>query len=107
MTTPSSDGKTTSIIAYMTIIGLVIAFVMNSSEKTDLANYHIRNMIGLCALSVGNSILGYIGIPSLVTGIIFVFLVFLWVMGLVGALAGEKKEIPFLGAHFQNWFKGI
>tara|TARA_R110001632_G_scaffold82057_2_gene182293 strand:+ start:1116 stop:1439 length:324 start_codon:yes stop_codon:yes gene_type:complete len=107
MTTTASDGKTTAIIAYMTIIGLVIAFVMNSSEKTDLASYHIRNMIGLCLMGVGNSVLGYIGMPSFITWIISVFIVFLWVMGLVGALAGEKKEIPFLGAHFQNWFKGV
>lgn len=107
MTTTTSDGKTTAIISYMTIIGLIIAFVMNSSAKDDLASYHIRNMIGICLLGLGNSVLGYIGIPSFVTWVILIFLIFLWVMGLVGALAGEKKEIPFLGAHFQNWFKGI
>ena len=104
-TTP--DGKTTASIAYMTIVGLIIAFVMNSSEKTDLASYHIRNMIGLCLLALGNSVLDYIGMPSFITWIISIFIVFLWVMGLVGALAGEKKEIPFLGEHFQNWFKGV
>jgi len=29
------------------------------------------------------------------------------VLGFVGAIQGERKLIPVLGAQFQDWFKGI
>lgn len=107
MTTPTSDGKTTAIISYLWIIGLVIAFVMNSSKKDDFASYHIRNMIGICALGLGNSILNWIGIPRFLISGIWIVLLIIWVLGLISAIQGEKKEIPIVGAYFQEWFKSI
>jgi uncharacterized membrane protein len=34
---------------------------------------------------------------------LFVF----WIMGLISAINGEKKEIPLIGKLAQDWFKGI
>ncbi len=107
MTTPTSDGKTTAIISYLWIIGLVIAFVMNSSKKDEFASYHIRNMIGLCAFGLGNSILGWVGAPGFLIWGIQIILFVLWILGFIGAIQGEKKEIPIVGAYFQEWFKSI
>ena len=36
-----------------------------------------------------------------------VFLLILWVIGLIGAINGNEKEVPFLGTYYQKWFKDI
>ena len=103
-----TEGKTMAIISYITIIGTIIAFIMNNSTKNSFASFHIRQMIGLSLLSIVNSyVLGSLlglGMVSMVIGLgIFV----LWVLGLIGAVQGEEKRVPLLGDLFQDWFKGI
>lgn len=96
----TDEGKTIAIISYLTWIGLIIAFVMNSEKKNEFAKFHIRQalLLFLAALLVGIPILGWIwGI------LIFV----LWIMGLVSAVNGEQKEVPVLGKLAQDWFKGL
>lgn len=105
--TSLNDDKTTAFIAYLTWIGLIVAIVMNNSQRSDLVSYHIRNMIGLSLLSACISILSWIGIPFISISGLVIALVILWFIGFLGALKGEKKEIPFLGKFFQDWFKSI
>lgn len=106
METTSNPGKTTAIIAYLTLIGWIIAFVMNNNEKNDLASFHIRQMLGIMlvgfAISAAISITG-IGMLTILHLGTFV----LWIMGIIGAFQEEKKPVPVLGAQFQEWFKGI
>ncbi|WP_298550227.1 YtxH domain-containing protein [uncultured Algibacter sp.] len=96
-----SDGKNVAIIAHITIIGWVIALVMNNSDKTDLGSFYIRQMLGLLILSF---VLWFIPV---VGWILILVMIILWIMSLVGALSGEKKLTPVLGEHFQNWFKAL
>ncbi|MEP0264148.1 hypothetical protein [Dokdonia sp.] len=105
--TSLNDNKTIAFIAYLTWIGLIVAIVMNNSKRSDLVSYHIRNMIGLSLISAGLSILNWIGFPMLLISGFVIALVILWVIGFVGALKGEKQEIPILGKFFQDWFKSI
>ncbi|MFC4632524.1 DUF4870 domain-containing protein [Dokdonia ponticola] len=107
MKTPTSDEKTTAIIAYVTFIGLIIAMVMNDAQRSNLVSYHIRNMIGLSLISAGFGVLGWIGFPGLLLSGFGIVLMILWFIGFVGALKGEKQEIPVLGKYFQDWFKSI
>lgn len=96
-----SNGKNIAIIAHITLIGWIIALVMNNSNKSELGSFYIRQMLGLLILS-----LVFMFIP--VIGWILNILIFvLWIMSLVGALSGEKKPTPVLGAHFQNWFSSL
>ena len=37
--TSSDNGKTVAIIAYITVIGWIIALVMNNKDKTELGSY--------------------------------------------------------------------
>lgn len=103
-----SEGKTTAIIAYITIIGLIIAFIMNNDKKNSFAAYHIRQSLGIgltvLALSV-ISVLPFLGwIVSSLGGI---FLFVLWIMGLISALNGREKPVPLLGEKYQEWLKGV
>ncbi len=106
MTIPTSEGKTTAIISYIWFIGLIIAVIMNS-KKDDFASYHIRNMIGLLLFSIATAILDKIGLPGIITTPVHIILFVLWVLGFIGAIQGEKKEIPVIGKLFQDWFKSI
>ncbi|TVQ03410.1 MAG: hypothetical protein EA359_09685 [Balneolaceae bacterium] len=96
------DDKTKGIVAHITLIGWIVALVLNQGEnKGELASFYIRQMLGLIILSF---VLGFIPFLNLIAWI--VLLVF-WVMSLVGSLNGEKKLTPFVGEHFQNWFKAL
>lgn len=105
------EGKTIAIIAYITLIGLIIAFVMNNEKKNEFASFHIRQSLGIIGLSIVLTlfffILGFVvHIPFLPT-IVNLLLIVLWVLGFIGAIQGEKKKVPVLGDQFQDWFKGI
>ncbi len=108
MTASSSDnGKIVAIAAYFSIIGLIIAFVLHTNDKTELGIYHIRQSIGIILVSI--FLLGtvmIIGIGILIT-IVQIGLFVYWILGLVSAIQGEKKPVPVLGEKFQEWFKGI
>lgn len=97
-----SDGKNVAIIAHMTLIGWIIALVMNSSYKTEYGSFYIRQMLGLLLLGV----LSFIPIPF-VNFIIWILVIVLWVMSLISALGGTKKPVFLLGSQFQEWFKAF
>jgi uncharacterized membrane protein len=105
--TSINDDKTIASITYLTWIGLIIAIVMNDSQRSDLVSYHIRNMIGLSLISAGFSILTWIGFPGLLLSGFAIVLIILWIIGVIGALKGEKQEIPVLGKIFLERFKSI
>jgi len=100
------EGKTTAIISYITIIGLIIAIIMNSSKKNSFAQFHIRQMVGLSVLALINQyVIGrFIPMASMVIGL---GLIVLWVIAFIGVMQGEEKKIPLLGEQFQEWFKSI
>ena len=96
------DGKNVAIIAHITLIGWIIALVMNGGDKkSEFASFYIRQMLGLMLTSVVLSFVPIIGWFANLAIII------LWVMSLIGALSGEKKETPAVGAYFQDWFKSL
>ncbi len=99
-------GKTMGIISYITLIGTIIAYVMNNDKKNTFAAFHIRQNIGLNLLYLINSFLVYRFFDWL-AGIIGILLFVLWIIGLIGAAKGEEKRVPLLGDQFQDWFKGI
>lgn len=100
------EGKTIAIISYLTIIGLIIAYIMNNDKKNPFASFHIRQMVGLSLTAILNSLL-IARISGMLAGIVSIFLIVLWVIGLIGAAQGQMKKVPVLGDYFQDWFKGI
>ena len=54
-----SDGKNVAIIAHITLIGWIIAIVMNSGEKkTEYASFYIRQMLGIIIIGFVAAIIG-------------------------------------------------
>lgn len=102
------EGKTMAIIAYITIFGLLIAFIMNNDKKNSFTAYHLRQSLGLGATGLALSVINVIPILGWLISILgSLFLIVLWVIGLMGAINGQEKPVPVLGEKFQEWFKNI
>lgn len=111
------QGKTVAIISYITLIGLIIAFVMHNDDKnkSELGAFHIRQSLGISLTAIVLSIAQFIfvfipiigWIINAVISISLVGLVVFWILGLVAAINQEKKEVPLIGGFYQNLFQGI
>lgn len=108
MTSTTEDkGKTHAIISYLTIIGTIVAIVMNSENRNPFASFHIRQALGVILLFFA---LGYpVGYYDswMVSGAFYIFFFILWSYGFIAALSGRMALIPLLGPLFQKAFKGL
>ncbi len=103
-----NEGKNIAIIAYITIIGLIIAFVMNNEKKEPFASFHIKQSLGLALTGLALGVIGIIPILGWIINIIGIFvLLYMWIMGLMNAINGKENGVPFLGEKYKVWFKNI
>lgn len=101
-------GKTIGIIAYLTFIGLIAAFVINAEKNHEFAKFHIRQMLGLVVTAIVTSIIGIIPFIGWLIAFVAMFLeLYMWVMGLLNAVNGRMKPLPILGNKYAEWFKDI
>ena len=82
------DKKTTGWVAYLTWIGLLIAFVAGDKEG---AKFHLNQALVIFLFSL----LSMIPCIGWIWGI---FMLVCWVMGLVAAINEEEKEVPLIGS---------
>lgn len=107
MINTTEQGKTNAIISYLTIIGCIIAIVMNSEHKNPFASFHIRQALGLQLLFFA---LGYpVGTFDswMVTSAFYIFFFILWIYGFIGSVSGKMNEVPLVGPLFQKIFKSL
>ncbi len=95
----SDEGKTNAIIAHITWIGWLIALLLDK-KKDQFTRFYLRQLLILFLASF----LAWIPVIGWIVGIaVFVF----WIISLIGAINGEKKEVPIVGKLGQDWFKGL
>ncbi|MBQ8822729.1 MAG: hypothetical protein IJZ82_08815 [Lachnospiraceae bacterium] len=93
--------KVTGIVAYIALIGWLIAFLAGDKEG---AKFHLNQALVVnVAVLINNLILSWIlGLIPVLGGfvslIISIFLLVCWILGLVYAIKEENKEVPVLGA---------
>lgn len=117
--TTTDNGKTAAIISYLTIIGWLIAyFAMHKDNKTELGSYQLRQtlLLNIVAIVLGWGLGFVLGILIVSTGIfalIYISYVLqlaifvIWIVGLIGAINGEKKPMPLIGEKAQTMFPSI
>lgn len=106
--TRGTQDKTIAIVAYLTVIGLVVALVMNNDKKDPFSTYHIRQSLGIILTSIALSLINVIPILGWIVSLIGVFvLLYMWVIGLLNAINGRMKPVPILGEKYEEWFKSI
>ncbi len=106
--TRDTQDKTIAIVAYLTVIGLVVALVMNNEKKDLFSTYHIRQSLGLVLTSIALSLINVIPILGWIVSLIGAFvLLYMWVVGLLNAVNGREKPVPILGEKYKEWLKSV
>ena len=93
------DKKTTSIVSYLTFIGWIIAYCAGNKEE---AKFHLNQSLviylGCLCVAVAAVVLAFIPILGwLAIWAANIYLLVMWVMGLIAAINDEEKELPLIG----------
>ena len=81
------DKRTTSIVAYITWIGLLIAFLAGDKEG---AKFHLNQALVIFLFSL-------LSIIPCIGWIWGIFMLVCWIMGLISAINQEEKPVPVIG----------
>lgn len=99
-----------AMIAYITLIGWIIAYVKSKEERSALVNYHLEQALGLVIASIIWSVaLGIViaVLPAALSSILsfagFLPVVFM-VFGIINANNNVQQPIPVIGKMFENKF---
>lgn len=104
----AAEDKNIAIIAYITVIGLIIAFIMNNDKKAVFPTYHIKQSLGLALTGLALFMVGMIPILGWIVSFLgSLGLLYLWIMGLINAIYGKQEPVPWLGEKYEEWFKNI
>lgn len=101
------EGKNIALISHITIIGTIIAIILNNDKKNTFASFHIRQTLGIFLLFFA---LGYpVGLFDdwMISSSLYIFIFILWAYSFVSALQGQMNLIPLLGSFFQKFFKNV
>ena len=113
------NGKTASMISYFFILGWLIAyFGFHQNNRTSLGSYQLRQtlLFHIVSMVVSYGLSIFLAAIWISTGLFsfyyFIRLVnlgffIIWIIGLIGAISGEKRPIPLLGEAAQTMFSGI
>lgn len=79
--------KATGIVAYITWIGLIIAFCAGDKEG---AKFHLNQALVIF-------LFGLLSVVPCLGQIWAIFILVCWIMGLVAAINEDEKEVPLIG----------
>lgn len=89
------DKKLTGIVAYITWIGLIIAYFAGDKEG---AKFHINQALVIWLGYIISAVISWIPlVGGLLSTIINIFLFVCFIIGLVAACKDEEKEVPLIG----------
>ena len=90
------DKKVTGILAYITIIGWIIAYAAGDREG---AKFHLNQGLVITIAAIANNILALIPIiGTLASFVISIFLLVCIVLGIIAAAQDQEKQVPILGS---------
>ena len=113
------DGKTAGMLSYFFVLGWSMAFfTFHKNDKTSLSSYHLRQTLLLYISYVAVRFALHLFLvpiwPAASAFTLFDFtmlinatFIVLWIIGLAGAISGEKKPIPFFGKQAQLVFSKL
>lgn len=85
----------TGMLAYLTWIGWLIAFLAGDREG---AKFHLNQGLVLAIAALLKGVLSFLHFPGLLTWLFGVVLFVFCVIGIYNAYKGEEKELPIVGA---------
>ena len=89
------DKKTTGWVAYITWIGLIVAFCAGDKEG---AKFHLNQALVITLAMLCGVVVAIIPIVGWIVGSLWCIFCFVcWILGLIAAINEEEKEVPLLG----------
>lgn len=115
----SDEDKTVAILAYITLIGFIIAIVQHSNNKTKLGAYHLRQVVGFMITGFAMSIILFLialpifgmGIRNAVdysffigmfSSVVSIVLFICLIISIINAANGRLKPAPIFGRLFEK-----
>jgi len=97
--TKSSTAKTND--TGMAIVAYILFFVplLTESKNDPFVMFHVKQGLVLLIAWVAVAILGMIPVLNLLALPLNLVLFVLWIMGILNAVNGEKKELPVIGQY--------
>ena len=92
------DTKATSVVAYLSWIGFLLAYVLGDREG---AKFHLNQGAVLAIISIGANIIS--GVSFLlpfgewIIGVVNAAWVVLTIIGIITAIRGEESPLPIIG----------
>ena len=100
------NSKAKAILAHITIIGWIIALILNMKDKDEFTSFYVRQYLGIMISGLlGNLLLSMISVTAAWAWGIIVLTA--WIISLISAITDKKNETPVIGQYFQEWFKGL
>ncbi len=99
----NKNEKLVAVLSYF-LVGIIWYFA-DDSVQGSLSKLHVKQSINLAVISiVGSIILGFIPIIGwLLLPFFNLAVLVLWVIGLITAINGKKKEIPLIGKYAEKY----
>jgi uncharacterized membrane protein len=101
------EHKVNAMISHFTIIGTIVALLMNNEKKNEFVSFYTRQTLGLfLCFHLGGYFIGYFD-SWIASTAYWAFFAILWLISFASLMNDEMKLVPVLGEHFQKWFKNL
>jgi uncharacterized membrane protein len=103
-----NEDRTFAWLSYITIFGWIIAFFLylNNGRNNSLVRFHLRQSLGITLTGMVASfispVIKWFPLSGFVLGLIGIAILILWLIGLMSAISGEKKPVPFIGTWYEK-----
>lgn len=87
--------KATGIVAYISIIGWIIAFLAGDKEG---AKFHLNQALVINLALIILNVLQVVPVVKYIAAICYLVVFIFWIIGLVYACQENEKEVPLLGS---------
>lgn len=98
------EGKLFAILSYIIPIVFIVPLIQKDNH---FALFHAKQVLLLVLAAVAASIVTAVPLVGCVTVFLFIPLLVLVIMGLVFAIQGQYKPLPFIGQYAEEWFKTV
>lgn len=90
-----------AIVSYITVIGLLIAFIVNNDKKNEFVKFHIGQSLRVWILAIALSIVLGLIVTTMGMGFLKILQwapLVLAVMGAINANNGKAEKLPIIGS---------
>lgn len=89
--TSGEGNKGLAIISYLSWVGFIVALILNNEQKDELTKFHLNQALIINLISL-------LGLIPRIGSIFKLFYIILFILGVVYAAQGQKKELPVVGS---------